>query len=387
VTLAIVGASAVPSLDPASTSPVAAPAVDAVQTTVVTDEGGHRVTAGGDHGPREYATYGTRWTDRDLTYGFVDHTADLSVVAQEAAVAAALATWASVTPITFTLLPDCGLAFDAVDCTAPDIRVGFGTGDHGAGANDPDFDGPGGTAAHAFFPPPNGSSASGDLHLDDAERWSTNGDGVDLQSVALHELGHSLGLAHASAAQCPLQSSSTRPIMCGTLVGVDRTLAQDDINGIQTLYGPPAFSCAGRAITVDLAEGQRPTSGADVILGTADDDEIAAGGGADTVCGGGGHDTIDLGAGNDRAAGGAGDDVVYGRSGVDRLEGGAGNDRLLAGDQGDTLHGGSGADNLDGGAGADKLYAGTQSDTCNGRGGQDASTGCEHAISIESRIG
>lgn len=387
VTLALVGAAAAPSRPAA---PTAAPtdelAVAGVEIPLVlTDEGGQRIRPGGEH-HGEFATYGTRWDDLDLTYGFVNHTGDLSVSSQEAAITAALGSWASVSPFTFTLVPDCGLAFNAADCTTPDIRIQWGVGDHGAGPNDPDFDGPGGTAAHAFYPPPNGASAAGDLHLDDAERWTTTGNGVDLESVALHEFGHALGLLHASSAQCPLQASATRPIMCGTIVGVDRTVAQDDINGIQSLYGAPAVACAGRAVTVDLARQQLPTAGPDVILGTPGDDVVHAGGGEDTVCGGGGNDSIDLGPGADRAIGGAGNDVLYGRTGVDRLEGGVGNDRLLAGDDNDTLFGGAGGDDLDGGTGADKLYAGPQSDTCNGRGGRDSSTGCERSSGVEARI-
>ncbi len=360
-------------------------AVGAVAVPVQPDGGGHRVGTG-DHGPGEYATYGTRWSETDLTYGFAGHTTDLSVAAQEAAVARALATWSSVSPLTFTEVRDCGLAFDSPNCLTPDIRITFGTGDHGGGSYDPDFDGPGGTAAHAFYPPPNGVSAAGDLHLDDAERWSTNGTGVDLESVVLHEIGHALGLAHATADQCPLRASANRPIMCGTIVGVDRTVAPDDIVGIQSLYGPLTVACAGRAVTVDLGRGQVPTAGPDVILGTAGPDTIAGGAGADIVCGGGGDDTIDPGGGADQVVGGAGADVIYGRSGADRLDGGDGNDRLLAGDDDDQLYGGAGADALDGGAGADRLYAGSQSDTCNGRGGHDAQTGCERRTSIESRI-
>ena len=245
---------------------------------------------------------------------------------------------------------------------------------------------PGGTAAHAFYPPPNGSSAAGDLHLDDAEPWSTTGRGVDLESVVLHEIGHSLGFVHASPSQCPLQASANRPIMCGTIVGIDRTVAPDDIAAVQSLYGAPAAACAGRAVTVDLGRGQLPTAGVDVVLGTPGPDLIATGNGADIVCGGGGADTVDPGDGNDQVLGGAGNDVLYGRAGADRLEGGDGNDRLLAGDDDDLLYGGAGADDLDGGAGADRLDAGTQSDRCNGRGGNDAQSGCESRISIESPI-
>lgn len=45
------------------------------------------------------------------------------------------------------------------------IAMGFYTGYHGD--TDP-FDGPGGTLAHAYFPP------YGDLHLDDAENFTVN---------------------------------------------------------------------------------------------------------------------------------------------------------------------------------------------------------------------
>jgi Ca2+-binding RTX toxin-like protein len=391
VTLAIGGTMAF-AATPSTSSPAAPSGVDEAHlgvdaAQVTPDDGGHRVGEDSARGNAEFTPVGTRWNRNNLTYGFVNHTSDLSFAAQEAAIAAALSSWSAVTPLTFTKVADCGMAFDSPNCTAPDIRVSWGTGRHtNAPTNeDPAFDGQGGVAAHGFYPPPNGDSAAGDLHLDDAERWTTTGNGVDLQTIALHELGHALGLKHASLLQCPLLTSSGRPIMCALIIGTDRTLATDDINGIQHIYGAPASSCAGRAVTVDINKGERPTNGADVILGTPGNDEIFANGGSDIVCGGQGGDTIDLGAGNDRAIGGGGNDTVQGRAGVDRLEGGAGEDRLLAGSENDTLYGGAGSDNLDGGTGADKLYAGAQSDTCYGRGGNDSSTGCEHASSIESR--
>jgi hypothetical protein len=57
------------------------------------------------------------------------------------------------------------------------------------------FDGMGGVLAHTFYPPPNGETLAGDLHLDLDEPWRVGAD-VDLYSVALHELGHALGLGH-----------------------------------------------------------------------------------------------------------------------------------------------------------------------------------------------
>ena len=357
-----------------------------MQVPITPDGGGTWVLPNGEERHTEYTTFGTKWTDMDLTYGFVNHTPDVSVAAQEAAIAAALNTWASVTPFRFTKVADCGKPFNSPNCDTPDIRIQFGGGDHGGGPDDPDFDGPSGTAAHGFYPPPNGLSAAGDLHLDEAERWTTTGNGVDIQSIALHELGHSLGLTHATSAQCPNTSTSNRPTMCATIIGVDRSLAQDDINGIQHLYGPPDNACGGRAVTVELSKNQRPTGGDDVILGTPGDDDIDAGSGADIVCSGGGDDSIDLGPGNDRALTGAGNDVIYGRTGADKIEAGSGNDRLLSGDNNDQLFGGGGNDTLDGGAASDKLYGGAQGDDCNGRAGRDSSTGCERRLGIESQM-
>lgn len=238
---------------------------------VATDEGGHTVT-----GPtgQEYVTFGTTWTGPVVTYGFVNHTTDLTVAGQEAAIEAALATWASVVPLRFERVADCGYDFNDSRCPSPDIRVSFGTGSH-AGSGDPAFDGPGGTVAHAYYPPPNGITAAGDAHFDDAEWWTTTGGGVDLESIALHELGHSLGLAHATAATCAVDAGANRSIMCPYLLGIDRTLAPDDV------------ICGGR--------------GADRLRG---------GRGGDVLRGGGGPDTLTGGPGTDQCIGGKGADLA-----------------------------------------------------------------------------
>lgn len=59
------------------------------------------------------------------------------------------------------------------------------------------FDGPGRVLAHTFYPSlPNPEPIAGDLHFDEAENWNI-GEEVDLFSVAIHELGHALGLGHS----------------------------------------------------------------------------------------------------------------------------------------------------------------------------------------------
>ncbi|KAK3013883.1 hypothetical protein RJ639_009280 [Escallonia herrerae] len=74
-----------------------------------------------------------------------------------------------------------------------DIEIGFYRGDHGDGFNF-EFDGKFRILAHAF-PPENGY-----FHYDADESWSVNPKGdteVDLESVAVHEFGHLLGLGHS----------------------------------------------------------------------------------------------------------------------------------------------------------------------------------------------
>jgi hypothetical protein len=94
----------------------------------------------------------------------------------------------------------------------------------------------------------------------------------------------------------------------------------------QTYLSPTARFCGGRRITVDLAAGDRPTAGADVIWGTLFRDVINSRGGRDTICAREGADIIRAGTGRDVVLGGGGNDGIMGGGGVDRCDGGPGND-------------------------------------------------------------
>ncbi len=152
-----------------------------------------------------------------LTYSFRNFTSRLSAADQKAEIERALAEWARYAALSFTETSQPGLA----RC----LEIGFYSRDHGDGYA---FDGPGTVLAHCFFPsPPNPESIAGDLHFDADENWNIGSD-IDLFSVALHELGHGLGLNH---------SSDTNAVMYAYYKRVSG-LHSDDIQGIQSLYMP-----------------------------------------------------------------------------------------------------------------------------------------------------
>ena len=143
-----------------------------------------------------------------------------------------------------------------------------------------------------------------------------------------------------------------------------------------------AQTCNGLSVTVNLAAGQAPTAGSDVILGTSAAEVINGLGGDDTICGGGGDDTINAGPGNDTVFAGDGNDTVFGLDGNDTIFGQIGNDTLIGFGDNDTIDGGPGSDTINGGTGNDTLDGDTGDDSIFGQAGNDTIDGGDGADAI-----
>lgn len=173
-------------------------------------------------GVHRYSTFdgNPRWLKQNLTYAIDESslTPDVSITDIQISIDSAFATWAATIPLTFTRIQSLQLA---------DINVEFAAANHGDGYP---FDGPLGVVAHGFAP------VDGRLHFDLGDTWTvdvrkqTHPADMDLTSVAIHEIGHLLGLGH---------SNDTAAVMYPTVYALQekRTLGTDDVAGAQALYG------------------------------------------------------------------------------------------------------------------------------------------------------
>ncbi|KAL6093239.1 hypothetical protein STEG23_006769 [Scotinomys teguina] len=165
-----------------------------------------------------------KWRKNHLTYRIVNYTPDLPRESVDSAIEKALKVWEAVTSLTFSRISE-GEA---------DIMISFAVGEHGDFVP---FDGPGTVLAHAYAP---GLGINGDAHFDDDEQWTEDTTGTNLFLVAAHELGHSLGLFHSTKTEAlmyPVYKSSTDLARF--------RLSQDDVEGIQSLYGNQFWAVRG----------------------------------------------------------------------------------------------------------------------------------------------
>ncbi|KAF4086415.1 hypothetical protein AMELA_G00106000 [Ameiurus melas] len=155
-----------------------------------------------------------KWQKTLVTFRITNYTPDLKKEDVDQAIHDALKVWSVVTPLKFKKLHE-GIA---------DIMIGFGRREHGD--HNP-FDGPEGLLAHAYAP---GEGLGGDTHFDEDETWTKDSHTYNLFLVAAHEFGHALGMGHSKD-----PGSLMYPVYS---YAQGFPLSEDDIKGIQELYGP-----------------------------------------------------------------------------------------------------------------------------------------------------
>jgi hypothetical protein len=172
-----------------------------------------------------YATVGDGWDgpgngSAELSYFLSAGSADLSASLQVGEIARALAEWSRYADVRWQPAGAADLPHS--------LTIFWGPPDHGDGFRfAPEV------LAHAFYPaPPAPEPIGGDIHFNDTFDWGA-GDPVryDVFTVALHESGHSLGLAHSSN-----PSSVMYPMYRGIMSGA----GEEDVAAIQSLYALPA---------------------------------------------------------------------------------------------------------------------------------------------------
>ncbi|CAG5116421.1 unnamed protein product [Candidula unifasciata] len=154
-----------------------------------------------------------RW--RLLTTGFSTR---IPVEDQRATIDLAFRMWSEVIPLRF-------IEDTSSDINAVDIEIAFGKGSHQNCEHD--FDGSGGDIAHSWN--------AGNMHFDDEENFksiqSYNNDGIYLLRVAVHEIGHVLGLNHTN------KTYSIMYAYHATELTPEFELSWDDRHDIQNIYG------------------------------------------------------------------------------------------------------------------------------------------------------
>jgi hypothetical protein len=125
-----------------------------------------------------------------------------------------------------------------------------------------------------------GELIEADIFFNSAFEWSTASGGdlerFDLESVAVHEVGHFLGLGHSAIGETEIRPEGGRrvlgsgavmfPISLGRGSVVDRVLQPDDIAGVSDLYPDDNFDETTGGVRGRVRRGSAAARGAHVIV-------------------------------------------------------------------------------------------------------------------------
>ncbi|KAJ8913493.1 hypothetical protein NQ315_013873 [Exocentrus adspersus] len=189
--------------------------------------------------PTGYATAPTKWRKNILKWHFSFATKEQIEVAEKA-----FETWSNEANIQLVR-----------NFSRPDIIISMKRSVHhfasfcqGQGRCVSKFDGEGGVLGHAYFPQYVGGCI--EIHLDADEHFYMGLGGVtppgqiSMLQLLTHEIGHSLGLKH---------SRQNDSVMYAYYKDGHGRLSEDDIQGIQSLYGKPITTPTKTTTTTTVA--------------------------------------------------------------------------------------------------------------------------------------
>jgi len=211
------------------------------------------------------------WTQTPVRYFVSDRAAvpGVSVGDFQAAVGRAFDTWQSV--------PTASISYQFGGLTAALPGQDDGSSTLGF-ANRPELDR---VLASTSFVIDNATGAllESDIFFNSSFPWSVAAAGeanrFDLQSIALHEIGHLSGLGHSALGETELGEGGGRRVLAaeavmfpiaftpGSLAG--RSLKADDIAGISDIYPESGFAAASGTISGRVTKNGQPIFGAHMV--------------------------------------------------------------------------------------------------------------------------
>jgi hypothetical protein len=205
-------------------------------------------------GVRAYSLSAYKWAVSPVVVYLNPTNMDVTASAAEAAVQSALSTWSTQSGSAFRYqyggrVADTNTAVDGRNVVI--FRDASG----------------GGALATTYSWTSGGSRVDSDIVLWDADYQFFTGtsgcsNGAYIEDVATHELGHSLGLGHSSVTEATMYGTYT---WCSTAM---RTLANDDLTGLQLLYPGSGGSTGGTTNTAPTVTIAAPANGTSVPEGT-----------------------------------------------------------------------------------------------------------------------